>query len=158
MTGSCVSELLAVSYSLVHRNLADIFDAEMHLVPKGTRGHFAWHLGHCITMEHLQCEAIHPGFMPELPAGLAGAHVTGENTAGTDPSFEKADYVAELGRQREATLKLLNAIGEDQLRADPPSGVMGSPSNIGAALGFIGVHWLVHVGQWVVMRELMGKQ
>ncbi|MBL9124804.1 MAG: DinB family protein [Planctomycetaceae bacterium] len=134
----------------------DLNDAELLHRPGQGCNHINWQLGHCILSEHNEIEKLFPGTMPPLPPGFAEKYGR-ENAASDDPKkfCTKAELLATLQAQRAATLKAFAQTSDADF--DRPTGVDYAPS-IGAMFALQGSHYLMHVGQWAVVRRQLGRQ
>lgn len=135
--------------------LEDLSDQDlMHRACPGIN-HINWQWGHLIVSEHGHIERIRAGSMPPLSQGFAERY--NRATAGhDDPSAfcTKAQLLDEYHRQRAGTLKLLDEVTAEDL--DLPTGIDYAPTN--AALFILqGTHWLMHAGQWAVVRRQQGR-
>jgi hypothetical protein len=135
--------------------LGDLSDAEFMQRPHPQCNHINWQVGHLISSEHSMLEAIAPGAMPALPAGFAEKY-TKDTATSDDPSqFASKDELMQAYKaQRAATLAVLEATPESDLDAE--TGIHYAPTK-GALLGMQGAHWLMHCGQWVIVRRNNGK-
>ena len=70
------------------------------------------------------------------------------------PTYTKADYLQAWDAQHVATLKVLDALPEDQLST--LSGLSFAPT-YSDMLNMIGIHAMMHVGQFVAVRKSLGK-
>ena len=134
--------------------LNDMSDAELMQRPHPDCNHLNWQIGHLIASENQMMSGIHPG-MPALPEGFAAKY--GRETVGDDDPahFEtKESLMAIFKNQRTATLGFLDQLTPEQL--DEPTGIDYAPT-CGALLSLLGSHWLMHCGQWVVVRRIHNK-
>lgn len=143
------AEMVGLAY------VGDLTDAELMARPHPDCNHINWQLGHLIYSEHDMISGLAAGAMPALPDGFA-AKYTKEAAKSDDPSdFATKDELLEIYRaQRAATLAVLAATSADDL--DAPTGVHYAPTR-GAMLRMQGEHWLMHCGQWVIVRRQQGK-
>jgi hypothetical protein len=135
--------------------LNDLSDAEWMRRPHARCNHINWQVGHLIQAEHEMIEAIAPGSMPPLPAGFAEKYAR-ETQGIDDPSkfLSKAELLAAHAQQRAATKAVLARMSESDL--DRATGVDYAPT-VGSMLSLQGSHWLMHAGQWVIVRRELGK-
>lgn len=136
--------------------VADLNDEELLRRPAPNCNHINWQLGHCIRSEHDEVERVAPGAMPALPAGFAEKY-TPQTAALDDPKAfcSKAELLAAYQAQREGTLKALAATSASDL--DRPTGIEYAPT-VGAVYELQGSHYLMHVGQWAVVRRQLGRK
>jgi hypothetical protein len=136
--------------------LDDLSDQELLHRPCAGCNHINWQVGHLIAAENTLINNVVPGAMPALPAGFAEKYTA--QTAGSDEprSFaSKAELLKIFKEQRDATLASLAKQTEADL--DKPSGVEWAPT-VGAIFSMQGSHWLMHAGQWAVVRRQLGRK
>ena len=143
---------------MVQSYLQDITEPELLVRPVPGANHLAWQLGHLILAERHLVEAAAPGAMPALPDGFAARH-TKETASSDNPSdfLSKAEYFDLAQMIRASTLKALDNISEADL--DKPVTGRVPPFVKCAADCFVtaGGHWVLHAGQWVVLRRKLGR-
>lgn len=135
--------------------LEDLTDEEMMVRPEKGTNHINWQVGHLVVEENHMMNAIRPGSMPELPAGMAEKY-TKEAAKSDNPAdfCTKAELLAAAKVQRERTLELLAA--EDPANFPNETGVPYAPT-VGSMYSMQGSHWLMHAGQWVIVRRKVGR-
>lgn len=133
----------------------DLTDAELMLRPHPQCNHINWQLGHLIVSEH-DLLSTEGGFvMPPLPEGFA-AKYTKETQRSDNPGdfATKAELLRAAAEQRQGTLAALEKVTEADL--DRPTKLDYAPT-LGALFSLQGSHWLMHAGQWVIVRRQLGK-
>jgi hypothetical protein len=58
--------------------------------------------------------------------------------------------------QREALLKAVAGLSEDDLDKPVPKDFEMIAKNVGEACEFQALHWLMHAGQWAIVRRKLG--
>ena len=135
--------------------LSDLTDAEMMKRPCPGCNHITWQVGHLIAGEQQMIEQIAPGTMPKLPEGFAAKYTTETSKSDKASDFHtKAELMALFETIRGGTLAALAKTTEADL--DKPTGVEYAPT-VGAMFELQGAHWLMHAGQWVVVRRQCGR-
>ncbi|MFO0953547.1 MAG: DinB family protein [Isosphaeraceae bacterium] len=135
--------------------IGDLTDEELLVPPGEGMNPIAWQVGHLIASEKMMVDQLRPGASPALPAGFAEAH--DKTTAAPNafkPFCSKDEYLRLAKAQREATLAALDAVTDAQLDAE--TGVSYAPTGA-AMMNMVGVHILMHVGQFVTVRRKLGK-
>jgi DinB superfamily len=149
---------LAASDFIVQNYLEDISPEELLMRPVPAANHIAWQLGHLIRSERRLAEAASPGTMPDLPKGFDERH-SKEAAASDDPKkfLSKDEYLAIAKDVRKGTLNLLDNLSDDDL--DKPVSGPAPPfvKRRGDALVTIGPHWMLHAGQWAILRRKLGR-
>jgi uncharacterized damage-inducible protein DinB len=136
--------------------LEDLTDAEMLKRPCAGCNHINWQVGHLIAAENGMVSKIAPGSMPALPTGFAEKYAKETATSDDASKFCKKDELLRLHKQqRTASNAVLEKMTDEQL--DGPSGFDFSPT-AGSLLSLLGSHWLMHAGQWAVVRRQCGRK
>jgi hypothetical protein len=135
--------------------LADLSDADLMRRAAPGVNHINWQLGHLIAGEHYHGNLASGGKMPALPAGFAEKY-TKETAASDDPAkfCTKEELLRVAAEQRVGTIAILDAVTEAEL--DAQTGIPYCPTK-GEQLALQGTHWLMHCGQWAVVRRQLGK-
>jgi hypothetical protein len=139
--------------------LGDLTDADFLHRPHPGCNHIAWQMGHLIASEHQMIEGVAPGSMPDLPTGFAGKYT--KETAALDDAaaFHSKQELMELFEHiRAATLAALAQISDDDLDKASPEEMHSYAPTVGAAFSLQGGHWLMHAGQWAVIRRQLGRE
>lgn len=147
-----MGRLVGMSY------LDDLTDAEMMLRPHPDCNTLNWQVGHLISSEHQMMELIAPGSMPPLADGFDTKYT--KETAKSDNPEEfanKQELIEAFEAQRAASLKLLADMTDDQLAAASPEPMQNYAPTIADVFSMQGSHWLMHAGQWVIVRRNLGK-
>lgn len=149
---------LQMSDMIVQAYLGDLSDADLLVRPIPGTNHIAWQLGHLINSEHNMIGAIKQGAMPPLPAGFE-AKFKKETASSDDPSHfpRKQEFLEIYSQQRQATLKALEACSDADLDAASPEQFRNFWPNVGSLFSMQGSHWLMHAGQWAVLRRKLGR-
>jgi uncharacterized damage-inducible protein DinB len=146
-----------LSDMMMSRYLGDLSDSDILIRPVPGTNHIAWQLGHLISTERQFIEMIRPGSSPALPDGFDAAHASEMAKEGDDSQFLPLARYQELAKaQREATLAVLDTLSDGDLDRAEPTFPAFAPS-VGAILGLIGSHPIMHGGQFVAVRRLAGK-
>jgi hypothetical protein len=148
---------LAQADTVVSSYLADLTDAELLVRPLPECNHIAWQLGHLINAERYVLNKLAPGKIEPLPEGFEAAHAK-ERAKVDDASkfLAKDEYLRLAAGVRRQTLGLL----ENMSDADLQQSVEKMPpmvKNVADLFFFISMHWLMHTGQWAVVRRKLGR-
>ena len=139
--------------------LGDLTDEEMMHRPAPGCNHIKWQVGHLIASENSMVNGCFPGVMPELPAGFAEKY--SKETAGSDDgaAFDtKETLMALYGQQRAGTLAALETVSDEDLDKESPESIRGYAPNFGSAFLMQDAHWMMHAGQWAVIRRQLGRE
>lgn len=148
---------LAQSDLVVGMYLQDLSDADLLVRPLPECNHIAWQLGHLIVAERIFLEKMAPGKTEPLPEGFEAAHGK-EAAAGDDAAkfLTKDEYLKLAAGVRAQTLALLDSMSAADL--DQPVEKMPPTVKVaGDVYFFITLHWLMHAGQWPIIRRKMGR-
>jgi DinB superfamily len=143
---------------MVESYLSDITPEEMLVRPAPSANHLAWQLGHLISAETRLVEVAAPGSMPALPEGFAERH-TKDTAASDNPAdfLSKDEYLKLAKSVRAATLKSLDNVSEADLDRPVSGRLPPWIKKAGDCFVTAGGHWVLHAGQWVVLRRHLGR-
>ena len=144
---------------VVQTYVADLTDEELLIRPHEKANHIAWQLGHLITAEHDLNNIVCPDSMPALPEGFAEQH-SKETAASDDKSTfcTKDEYLQAMEVQRAATVSLLERLSDEELEQPAPENIQRFGATVGAVIAGQSAHWMMHAGQWVIVRRKLGKE
>lgn len=139
--------------------LADLTDADLLVRPVPGANHIAWQLGHLLVSEHEMMQEAFPGSMPALPTGFAEKYTNDTSKLDSAGAFHpKTAYLTVLEQQRAATLKTLDKITDADLDKPAPEKFKAWLKTIGELFNLHGTHWMMHGGQWAIVRRKLGKK
>ncbi len=138
--------------------LADLTDADLLVRPVPGANHIAWQLGHLIASAHMMVEGICPGSMPALPAGFAEKYTTESSKLDSPGAFHpKAVYLDLYEKQNAAIGKALDKLTDADLDKKTPEQFQSYAPTYGDLMTMQGTHWIMHAGQWAIIRRKLGK-
>lgn len=143
---------------IVNSYLNDLTDDELFIRPVAGMNHLAWQLGHLIWAERWFMESVKPGASPALPEDFGELY--GKEGAKVDDRSKfrsKQEYLSLWKAQREATQSILESLPESRLDEQTAEQFRSFVPTVGALFNMIGVHPLMHVGQWVAVRRKQQK-
>jgi len=143
---------------IVNHYLEDLTDADLFVRPAEKMNHIAWQLGHLISSEHFHVTEVFPDSMPALPDGFKERY-TKETAASDNPAdfHTKAEYIQLMQEQRQGTLNVLAGLNDQQLMQPSPETVQYLGPTVGCVFAGESTHWMMHAGQWAVVRRKLGK-
>jgi hypothetical protein len=153
-----IKATVAMTDRMVQSYLGDLDDADLLLRPVDGMNHIAWQLGHLIGSERWFVEQIKPGASPALPEGFEAAHK--KETAGVNDASKfhtKAEYLSLWKKQRDASLAVLDGFSEADLAKPSPEIVRKFCPTVAETMNMIGLHPMMHLGQWVAVRRKLKK-
>ena len=150
---------LNMSSMICNSYLSDLSDADLLVRAVPGSNHIAWQLGHLLVAEREILELAFPGSMPALPAGFADRYTSDTSKLDSASAFHtKDEYLKLAGQLREATIKVLDRISDADLDQPPPEKYKEWLKSIGDLISMQGGHWLMHGGQWALVRRKLGKK
>lgn len=153
-----VRSSLNIADFMVRGYLADLTPEELLTRPVPSANHIAWQLGHLILAERHLVETAAPGSMPELPAGFADRYGRGKQPADNPKDFLSKEEYAQLAETiRAATLQTLDRLSPADFDKPIEGRVPPFVRTVGDAFVTIGNHWVLHAGQWVVLRRKLRR-
>ena len=146
------------SQKITEAYLGDLTDAEILVRPVPGTNHIAWQLGHLIAAEHDMLELVRPKSMPELPAGFREKH-SKEAAKSDDPKAfcTKAQYLETMKKQRAGTLAVLETVSDADFDQPAPEPLRSFLKTVGDVFSMQGNHWMMHAGQWAIVRRKLGR-
>lgn len=149
---------IGMSDFIINSYIGDLSDADILIRPVPGMNHIAWQLGHLISAEHRFVEMVKPGSCPALPAGFDEAHNKEAAQSDDSAKFLPISNYQELWKaQRAATLSVLDSVSESELDKTDPANFPEWAPNVASLLAMSGTHALMHCGQFVAVRRLLGK-
>ena len=143
---------------VVRMYLEDLTDEDLLVRPYDTMNHIAWQLGHLIAGENFHINQIVPNSMPALPEGFREQH--SKETAGSNQRSlfrTKAEYLKFMDEQRAGTLHVLSGLSDEDLLKPSPESIRYFGQTVGTVFSGESAHWMMHAGQWAVIRRKLGK-
>lgn len=135
--------------------LSDLSDADLLFRPTPDANHIAWQLGHLIVSEVGLVTVAVPSASYQLPDGFKEQHA--KSMADKNEGFLTKDrYLAIQKDVRQVTLAALAGLSEADLDR-PVQAPIPVIKTAGDCLIVASGHWLLHTGQWSVIRRLLGK-
>ena len=99
-----------------------------------------------------------PDSMPALPDGFAEKYSKETSNSDDEGAFDSKEILMKLyEEQRAATLAALEKIDVADLGKEGPEEMRAYCPTIGAAFLMQDAHWMMHAGQWAVVRRQLGR-
>jgi len=138
--------------------LGDLSDSDLLVRVIPGINHIAWQLGHLIASENMMINEVCPGALPALPPGFAEKHSSETSKSDNAADFLKKDeYLKIAAEQRQGTLNALAKLSDAELGKPSPEKWQGYAPTVGDLFSMQGSHWVMHAGQWAVLRRKLGK-
>ena len=153
-TSEAIKIGLDTAQMVVMAYLGDLSDADLFKRPHPQCNHINWQVGHLIASEHEMASMVATG-LPSLPAGFAEKY-SKETGMHDDPSrfCTKDELMALYTSTRQSVLAALAKTSDADW--EKPTGVSYAPT-VASLFTMIGGHWLMHCGQWVIVRRQLSK-
>ena len=103
-------------------------------------------------------EGCCPGTLTPLPAGFSERY--SKEAAGSDDAsqFSSREELLQLAQStHEEILAKLASLSPEDLEGPSPEKMQGYAPTVGSVFNMIGSHWMMHCGQWVIVRRMAGK-
>jgi hypothetical protein len=139
--------------------LADLSDSDLLVRPVPGANHIAWQLGHLLVAEQGMMELAFPGSMPALPAGFSERYTNDTCKLDSASAFHTKDEYLKIAQQlRTATVQQLDKVSDADLDKPAPEKYREWLKSIGELFSLQGSHWMMHGGQWAIVRRKLGKK
>ncbi len=152
-----IKNTLDMGHMILTAYIGDMSDAELMTRSVPGTNHVAWQLGHLIASENKMLTDA--GFkMPALPDGFAESHSPEAGKSDDAAKFHtKEQYLGWLAQQRDGTLAALSAATDADFAKATPEPMQAYAPTVGTVFNMIGVHTVMHVGQFVPVRRKLDK-
>jgi hypothetical protein len=156
MTGSLIARQFEITHGVTHSSQGDFTHDESLVHPKPAGNCVNWVLGHIVATRNLAMEAL--GEPPIWTEDEARPYERGARTPLTaDCAHRLEDIMAALDRSQAPLMARLGALGDADLgRTVDPAGPLDA-SSLGERLASLSFHESYHVGQFALLRRLLGK-
>ena len=149
---------LKTSAMVCNTYLDDLTDEEAMRRPHPQCNHINWQVGHVIASEHMMASAC-GGKLPTLPEGFAEKY--SKETAKSDNASEfvpKSELMKIAAAQHEAVVNIVAGMSDEDFDKPGPEAMQAYAPNLGALANMMGAHWMMHAGQWAVLRRQLGRE
>ena len=137
----------------------DLSDEDLLVRPVEGANHIAWQLGHLISSENGMVAQVCPGSMPTLPDGFSEKYTKETSEVDDSEAFHSKDeYLKLFEEQRAGTLAALAKLSADDLSQPAPESLRQMWPSVGAVISMQPTHWVMHAGQWAIIRRKLGRQ
>ncbi|MEZ6138776.1 MAG: DinB family protein [Pirellulaceae bacterium] len=152
---TAIKDALAMAEMVSLAYLGDLDDTELMQRPHAACNHLNWQIGHLISSEHEMMSKLPGNTMPPLPNGFSEMYSKEKAASDSAADFaSKDELMTAYKTQRAATLAALDVTSAEQF--DQPTGIDYAPT-VGSLFAMQGAHWMMHCGQWVIVRRNCGK-
>lgn len=148
---------ITMTHDVVKGYLSDLTDADLLRRAAPGMNHIAWQLGHLIASEQQMMAGIGCS-MPALPDGFVEAHTKETASSNDAKKFRtKAEYVELMGKMHAATLAAIDKLTDADMDKPTPDSMQSYAPRVAHLIVLIGSHEMMHSGQFVAVRRLLGK-
>ena len=138
--------------------LSDLTDEEAMLRPHPKCNHINWQVGHIIVSENSMANACAEGAVSVLPEGFTEKYSKETATVDDPAAFVPHSQLLKIASaQGEAVLKMIDGLKDSDFEKPAPESMQSYAPNIGAVVNMLGSHWMMHAGQWVIVRRELGR-
>jgi hypothetical protein len=149
---------LKLTDMIVGMYLGDLTQDEMMKRPCEGGNHITWQIGHLLhSTIGVAADAMSTP-LPALPEGFADKYT--KETAASDnlADFHTKDELMSLyATQRDALLAALDTLNDEELNQSIPKHWEQIAHTSGELQAFQPLHWMMHAGQWAVIRRQLGR-
>ena len=134
-------------------------DADMLVRPVPGANHAAWQVGNVIVGDKMLVEGVLPdASYPDLPPDFVHLHgPEGAKQEGPEGFLTKSEYLDLFDSTRAATIATLNALNDSDLDRPSTGDIAQFAPTLGHLFLLVSNHTLLHVGQFSVIRRMLGK-
>lgn len=148
---------LNASNMIVHAYVDDLSQEDWIVRPADRANHITWQIGHLLHSTRELSEVCFPGALPDLPEGFGGRYTTETSQSDNLDDFDsKEELMALYEAQLEALLKAVAGLSPDDLVKPAPQNLEQIAKTIGEVCAFQAMHWMMHAGQWAIVRRKLG--
>jgi len=142
---------------VVGQYLGDLSTDDLFVRAVPGSNHIAWQWGHLIASERFILERIAPGKAGTLPDGFEAAHKK-DTAAIDDPArfCSKQQYEELTAAMRSDTMRILGELSAEDLDR-PVEKLIPQIQVVSDTFLFMSMHWLMHTGQWALVRRKLGR-
>lgn len=153
-----MADQLVRLYGMLEWTLADFSDADMLVRPVPAANHALWQIGH-LTIETAVFASAVPGIkLPPIPA--AWSQKFGKDAAKSDDPTTfppKADVLKAFSATNAALVDVVKTLTPNDLSTPGPEQFQSFAPTVGHLIEMTGAHYMMHVGQFQVIRRKLGK-
>jgi hypothetical protein len=151
---SLIRDAMATAEMVAMAYLSDLPADQWMSRPHPQCNHVNWQVGHLILAEQQMICSFAPGALPALPADFESKYSKQAAESNDANNFYSKENLLEIYRnQRAATLALLEKQTDSDLKLE--TGVSYAPTRY-SMFNMQAAHWLMHCGQWVIVRRNLG--
>jgi len=159
VVANIIKQSLEMTAFCVNSYLEDLSDDDLLIRPIEGANHIAWQLGHLITSEHNLINMVCPGSLPALPTGFSECYTQETSELNDGGAFHtKDEYQKLMDEQRTGTLATLDRLSGADFERPAPEQIREYSPTVGATFALQATHWMMHTGQWVIVRRKLGRK
>lgn len=138
--------------------LSDLTDEEAMQRPHSGCNHVNWQVGHIIASENMMGNAAVTGALPSLPEGFEEKYSKEAAASDDGADFLPFSELLKISKsQSDAVAAMIDSMNDADFDKPAPEKMQSYAPNIGALCNMMGGHWMMHAGQWVVVRRQLGR-
>lgn len=153
-----MADTLQRHYPVIEMHVKDLTDQEMTTRPVPTANNAIWQLGHLVTSTAYFASGIPGVNVPSFPPDWKDKFGKPGSTIDDPKAFPSKDQLLQaLKSQIDAMAAAVRKLKPADLDAPAPEGIRGFAPTVGVLIGVTAPHWMMHVGQFQVIRRKLGK-
>lgn len=158
-TREAIASTIQIGDVVCNAYLNDFDDGDLMMRPHADCNHVNWQIGHLISADHEMVNGCLGETIVDLPEGFVDKY-SKENRISDDPTAfcSKAELLELMKSVHDSILEKLKTLGDEDLDQPAPEEMRSYAPTVGAVFNMIGAHWLMHCGQWVIVRRQLGKE
>ena len=100
-----------------------------------------------------------PGSLPALPTGFSECYTQETSELNDGGAFHtKDEYQKLMDEQRTGTLATLDRLNDADFGRPAPEQIREYSPTVGTTFALQATHWMMHTGQWVIVRRKLGRK
>ncbi len=139
--------------------LDDMTEEELLRRPCEGANHIKWQIGHLMSSDYRMASLVFPGQIPDLPDGFQERYAKDTAKSDDPQAFDsKEDLLSVCEKQRSALFAALEKATDSDLDKPTPEEWQFFGPTMGYVIAMIPGHWMMHAGQWAVIRRQLGRE
>jgi len=139
--------------------LGDLNDEEMMHRPDPKANHIKWQIGHLLASDNRIINDCCADAVPSLPEGFAEKYSVEKSSSDNSAEFDSKETLLGIYEtQKTAIHAALEKLSESDLDRGTPDSMKEYAPTVGAGFNMVGMHWVMHAGQWAVIRRQLGRK
>lgn len=157
-TKQAMISVLNTAHMIVEAYVGDMDDQDLMTRPHPESNHINWQIGHLIASDHHMITQVFPNAIENLPDGFVDKYQKETQNCDDFSRFDDKETLLKLANQQKAAIqKVIEDCDPTDFSKEAPDSMKSYCPSVGDMFCMIGSHWLMHCGQWVIVRRIQGK-